>query len=84
VPTNNLTAILRPVLRRAGLDHRSGRRGLYLFRHTLASRLLAADTPLKAIADVLGHHSTDTTMEYASIDLAALRRVALSEAEVRR
>jgi integrase len=84
VPTNNLAAILRPVLRRAGLDHRPGRRGLYLFRHTLASGLLAADTPLKAIADVLGHQSTDTTMEYASIDLTALRRVALSEAEVRR
>ena len=84
VPTNNLAAILRPILGRAGLDHRSGRRGLYLFRHTLASRLLAVDTPLKAIADVLGHHSTETTMEYASIDLAALRRVALSEAEVYR
>jgi integrase len=84
VPTNNLAAILRPVLRRAGLLHRPGRRGLYLFRHTFASGLLAADTPLKAIADVLGHQSTDTTMEYASIDFAAVRRVALSEAEVRR
>ena len=84
VPTNNLSAILRPVLRRAGLDQRPGRRGLYLFRHTLASRLLAADTPLKTIADVLGHQSTDTTMEYASVDLTALRRVALSEVEVRR
>jgi integrase len=84
VQTNNLAAILRPVLRRAGLDQRPGRRGLYLFRHTLASHLLAAETPLKTIADVLGHHSTDATMEYASIDLAALRRVALSEAEVRR
>lgn len=84
VPTNNLTAILRPVLRRAGLDQRAGRRGLYVFRHTLASRLLAAERPLKVIADVLGHQSTDTTMEYASVDLTALRRVALSEAEVRR
>lgn len=84
VATNNLNAILRPVFRRAGLDRRHGRRGLYVFRHTLASRLLAAESPLKAIADVLGHQSTDTTMEYASVDLAALRRVALSEAEVRR
>ena len=84
VPTNNLAAILRPVLRRAGLDQRVGRRGLYVFRHTLASRLLAAERPLKLIADVLGHQSTDTTMEYASVDLGALRRVAVSEAEVRR
>jgi integrase len=83
VPTNNLTAIVRPIFRRTGLDQRSGGRGLYVFRHTLASRLLAADCPIKSIADVLGHQSTDTTMEYATVNLAALRRVALSEAEVR-
>ncbi len=84
VPTNNLAAILRPVLRRTGLDRRPGGRGLYVFRHALASRLLAAGCPIKSIADVLGHQSTDTTMEYATVNLAALRGVALSEAEVRR
>ena len=35
------------------------------------------------IGDVLGHASTEATMEYASIDLTALRRVSLSEQEVR-
>lgn len=83
VPTNNLTAIVRPIFRRTGLDQRSGGRGLYVFRHTLASRLLAAECSITSIADVLGHQSTDTTMEYATVNLAALRRVALSEAEVR-
>ena len=82
-PTNNLAAIMRTALRRVGLDQRSGRRGLYLFRHTLASRLLAAGCAIKTIGDVLGHLSTDTTMEYANVDLAALRRVVLSETEVR-
>jgi hypothetical protein len=32
---------------------------------------------------VLGHASTEATMEYTSIDLAALRRVSVSEQEVR-
>jgi integrase len=82
VATNNLNAIMRTALRRAGLAERAGRRGLYLFRHTLATRLLAAECSIKTIADVLGHVSSDTTMEYANIDLHALRRVALSEAEV--
>jgi integrase len=82
VPTNNLAAILRTALRRAGLDQRPGRRGLYLFRHTLATRLLAADCPIKTIGDVLGHASSDTTREYANVDLGALRKVAVSEAEV--
>jgi len=82
VAANNLNAIMRTALRRAGLAERPGRRGLYLFRHTLATHLLAAECPIKAIADVLGHVSSDTTTEYANIDLHALRRVALSEAEV--
>jgi integrase len=84
VPTNNLTTIVRPLFRRTGLDQRSGGRGLYVFRHTLASGLLAAGCSIKSIADVLGHQTTDTTMEYATVNLAALRGVALSEAEVRR
>ncbi|MDP2957064.1 MAG: tyrosine-type recombinase/integrase, partial [Longimicrobiales bacterium] len=82
VATNNLASIMRTALRRAGLDQRPGRRGLYLFRHTLATRLLAAGCPIKTVGDVLGHVSTDTTMEYANVDLQGLRRVALSEAEV--
>jgi site-specific recombinase XerD len=83
VAANNLAAIMRGALQRAGLDQRRGRRGLYLFRHTLANRMLAAGCPIKSIGDVLGHASTEATMEYASIDLAALRRVTLSEQEVR-
>lgn len=83
-PENNLTANLRGALRRAGLAGRSGRRGLYLFRHTLATRLLADGQPLKTIADVLGHASTETTYGYARVDLAGLRAVAISEEEVSR
>lgn len=82
VETNNLAALMRQALQRAELGTRQGRHGLYLFRHTLARRLLTADCALKHIGDVLGHATTETTMEYASIDLAALRRVALSQAEV--
>lgn len=82
VPTDNLSAIMRQALQRVGLGQRSGRRGLYLFRHTLANRMLTARCPIKSIADVLGHATTETTMEYASIDLAALRCVMLSEEEV--
>ncbi len=83
VATNNLAAIMRRALERVGLHQRVGRHGLYLFRHTLASRMLAAKCPIKTIGDVLGHASTETTREYTSIDLTALRGVMLSEKEVR-
>src|SRR6266567_8112469 len=39
---NNLATIMRDALRRVGLADRPGRRGLYLFRHTLATQLLAS------------------------------------------
>jgi site-specific recombinase XerD len=79
---NNLAAIMRAPLRRAGLGDRKGRRGLYLFRHTLATRLLASGRSLKTIADLLGHASTQTTYGYTRVDLVSLREVAISEEEV--
>jgi site-specific recombinase XerD len=83
-PENNLIENIRGALKRAGLAARPGRRGMYLFRHTLATRLLAAGRPLKTIADVLGHASTETTYGYARVDVAGLRTVAISEEEVSR
>jgi integrase/recombinase XerD len=82
VAENNLSTIMRVALRRAGLADRPGRRGLYLFRHTLATRLLAAGHPLKTIADVLGHASSETTYGYTRVELDGLRAVAITEAEV--
>jgi len=79
---NNLAAIMRKALRRVGLADRPGRRGLYLFRHTLATQLLAAGNPLKAIADVLGHASTQTTYGYTRVEVDGLRTVAISEEEL--
>lgn len=84
VPENNLATIMRAALRRVGLAQRPGRRGLYLLRHSLATRLLAAGQPLKTIGDVLGHQSLDVTLGYTQIDLGALRTVAIAEAEVAR
>ena len=81
---NNLAAIMRAPLRRAGLTDRKGYRGLYLFRHTLATRLLAFGRHLKTIADTLGHASTQTTYGYTRADLVGLRGVAISEEEVAR
>jgi integrase/recombinase XerD len=39
--------------------------------------LLKRDTPLKVIADVLGHRSLRSTMTYLKLDSEALRGVAL-------
>lgn len=79
---NNLMAIMRTALRRAGLSERKGRRGIYLFRHGLATGLLASGRSLKVIADILGHASTETTFGYARVDMVGLRGVAISEKDL--
>jgi integrase/recombinase XerD len=82
VPDNNLATIFQEALRRAKLEPKPGRKGLYLFRHTLASRLLSAGTSIKTIGDVLGHVHLDSTLIYTKVDLAHLKTVALSIEEL--
>lgn len=70
-----ISMIVRRHLERAGVKtDGSGSRTL---RHSWAIRALAHDSPIKAIADVLGHRYIDTTFIYAKADLTSLRQVAL-------
>ncbi len=50
---------------------------VHLLRHTLATRLHSHGVGLKAIADLLGHQSLDTTARYARVDIDQLRQAAL-------
>lgn len=56
--------------------------GAYVFRHTVASRMVQRGVSLKEVADFLGHRSIDTTAVYAKLDLPSLREVALPWPEV--
>jgi site-specific recombinase XerD len=77
-PDDNLHYLLTKYRRQAGvkLPERS-RRGFHCLRHTVASRMLATGVPLEVIGSVLGHQSLDTTRVYTSVDIDALRSVAL-------
>ncbi len=77
---HTLTEAAARALRRAGVDAPIG--GAYVFRHTVASRLVARGARLKEVADFLGHQCLDTTTIYAKLDLPALREVALPWPEV--
>ena len=58
------------------------RQGLHSLRHTLATRLLGAQTPFPVISAVLGHASTATTFIYAKADVETLRIAAIDPEEV--
>ena len=65
---------VRAAYRRCGWK----RSRVHIIRHSVASRLLRAGTPMKEIADVLRHRSLDTSAIYTKIDLSRLASVALT------
>jgi site-specific recombinase XerD len=73
--TCSLSTMVKRCLRRIGLDRKGV--GLYVFRYSCAQRLFEVDSPLKLIADYLGHRSLRTTRRYIKIDINHLREVAL-------
>jgi site-specific recombinase XerD len=56
--------------------------GLHSLRHTLATRLLEAKTPLPVISEILGHTSSEAVEKYLKVDIESLRYCALDPEEV--
>jgi integrase/recombinase XerD len=73
-----ISSLVRSRLGRCGLPPR----GPHALRHTFATRLLRADQPVKAIADLLGHRSLDAVAVYAKVDYARLSEAAVDWPEV--
>ena len=67
--------LFRKRMREAGLPDCA--KHVYRLRHTFAMRLLSRGVGMKAIGDVLGHHSFYGTSAYLRLDVAMLRGVAL-------
>lgn len=67
-----VTHVVGCACKRAGME----RVGAHRLRHTLASDLLRAGTPLAQIAPILRHASVATTAIYAKVDRDALRALA--------
>jgi integrase/recombinase XerD len=70
-----ISHLVRGHMKRAGIT--TAGIGSRTLRHSWAIRALAHDSPIKSIADVLGHRFIDTTFIYAKADVNSLREVAL-------
>jgi site-specific recombinase XerD len=71
-----ISGVVRRAIGRAGVRVERTT-GAYLFRHTLATRMLARGASLVEIGEILRHRSVDTTAIYAKVDLGRLRALAL-------
>jgi integrase/recombinase XerD len=65
--------VVRQAYKRCG----SSRTRVHILRHSMASRLLQAGSPLKEIADILRHRCLDTSVIYTKVDVNRLSAVAL-------
>ena len=70
-----ISRIVRSYMKKAGVKKLGSGSGT--LRHSWAIRALAKDSPMKCIADVLGHRCLDTTFIYAKADLKTLRQVVM-------
>lgn len=75
---NNLAVIMQGALTQAGMGKGEGLRGMYLLRHSLATRLLKEGKSFKTISELLGHRDLNSTLIYSKVDLSALKSVAIS------
>jgi site-specific recombinase XerD len=71
-----ITHIVHRCLANAGISVSKGY-AAHLFRHAAATQMVRGGASFKQVADVLGHHSLQTTAIYAKLDIAALSQVAL-------
>jgi len=72
----SLGTIIRYRLQKAGVKPR-GHQGAHAFRFARAHSLLSASVPIKAIGDLLGHRSADSTSVYLKLVTDDLRAVSL-------
>jgi len=63
-------------MRRAGVPQPT-RGGPHCLRHSLAMRLVQQGVSLKAVGDIFGHRSTESTGIYLRLDVEGLREVGL-------
>jgi site-specific recombinase XerD len=64
-------------IRQSGVEINDRHHGSHALRHSLAGALLQASTSLPVISEALGHHDTQATMFYLSINVDMLVRCSL-------
>ena len=67
---------------KTNLDLNGRKKGIYSFKHSLASRLLKENIPLPIISSILGHTSTISTLNYIKVDNNQLKKCCLNVEDI--
>ena len=74
---SGIYCIISSAINNAGIEVKGRKTGPHALRHSLASKLLAENTPLPIISEILGHKTTESTKTYLKVDFEHLRECAL-------
>lgn len=72
-----VTSTIQRIIKDTGINISKRKFGMHAMRHSLAGQLLQNDTPLPVISEVLGHTSSQATMNYLRIDIEKLIQCSL-------
>jgi site-specific recombinase XerD len=72
-----LSSIVSHIIYKAGIETKTRHHGAHCLRHSLATQLMEQGTTLPVISDTLGHHKSQSTMVYLSVDINGLLRCSL-------
>lgn len=73
----SLNGVITRIMQSSGVDTSNRRVGPHSLRHSLASNLLRQGASISTISSVLGHESTQATMEYLRVDMTNLKECTL-------
>ncbi len=74
----SLNGVVIRIMQASGINTLGRRFGPHSMRHSLASNMLQQGTSLPTISSILGHESTQSTMEYLRVDVTNLRDCVLN------
>lgn len=82
ISRQTITTTIEKIIRDSGIDTAKRRFGMHAMRHTLAAQLLGNKAPISTISEILGHSSTQSTMNYLRIDVDKLTSCLLTVPQV--
>ena len=75
--TSSLFRMVEKCMRTAGIHYEGRHHGPHSLRHSLATNMMSENVPISAIANILGHSSTQTTEIYLTVDETHLKELTL-------
>ncbi len=77
IEREGITHMVRKIIASSGVKIGNRKSGPHAMRHSMANNMINGGTTLPVIAEVLGHASVQTSMNYLRIDMESMRQCSM-------